>query len=274
MQKISNSDIIVAISPNMETFIKSPYKDKPECQKWIMLENYTELLDIRNIGEWGHDNHGHDNHGHDNHGHDNHEHDKHGHDNHAHDNHEHDNHGHDNHGHNGHNHHAYSKDYHIWLSPEIMIQSAKNIKDILIASSPSNEKTLNKNYQNFVTKLSAKSKIVASFFENKEINFVVFHDAFQYFEKEYGLNTAGSMTGNLGATSAKQHKKLIDKIKKENVSCIVFESQTGRAEKLAKQLGITPVAIDLLGSNITKDSDFYFNYIDSIANSFLRCIKN
>ena len=61
---------------------------------------------------------------------------------------------------------------------------------------------------------------------NKDAKFVVFHDAYQYFEERFGVRAAGALTLNTDVLpGAKQVADIQDVIKDKGINCIFSEPQ-------------------------------------------------
>ena len=234
-----------------------------------------------------HDKHGkkHDDHDHDKHAkkHDDHDHDKHGkkHDDHDdHDKHgkKHDDHDHDKHAkkHDDHDDHQSKDDVHIWLSPDNAIKIVKKVNEELSLLFPDNASQYKENSNNIINKISdLKSELTKDLAPIKDKPYVVFHDAYQYFEKAFGLNAVGSVAleGDI-ASSPKQISFIKDKIKKLNASCVFQEPQFD--SKLVKivvegtnaQIG----TLDPLGVNISGKENFYIQLLKNMAKSLKECL--
>ena len=240
-----------------------------------------------------HDDHDHDKHAkkhddhddHDKHGkkHDDHDHDKHAkkHDDHDdHDKHgkKHDDHDHDKHAkkHDDHDDHQSKDDVHIWLSPDNAIKIVKKVNEELSLLFPDNASQYKENSNNIINKISdLKSELTKDLAPIKDKPYVVFHDAYQYFEKAFGLNAVGSVAleGDI-ASSPKQISFIKDKIKKLNASCVFQEPQFD--SKLVKivvegtnaQIG----TLDPLGVNISGKENFYIQLLKNMAKSLKECL--
>ena len=221
-----------------------------------------------------HDKHGkkHDDHDHDKHAkkHDDHDHDKHGK--------KHDDHDHDKHAkkHDDHDDHQSKDDVHIWLSPDNAIKIVKKVNEELSLLFPDNASQYKENSNNIINKISdLKSELTKDLAPIKDKPYVVFHDAYQYFEKAFGLNAVGSVAleGDI-ASSPKQISFIKDKIKKLNASCVFQEPQFD--SKLVKivvegtnaQIG----TLDPLGVNISGKENFYIQLLKNMAKSLKECL--
>ena len=78
-------------------------------------------------------------------------------------------------------------DPHIWLNPVLAKIQAKNIADGLIKFNPENEQTYRSNADVFLKKLDRLDSKIINELEKCKKDFIVYHNAFSYFAKEYGL---------------------------------------------------------------------------------------
>ena len=91
-------------------------------------------------------------------------------------------------------------DPHVWLDPENVKAMAKAVAAELIAIDPEHAQNYQANAAAYVQSLDALSDGIAR--ETQPIQnkpFIVFHDAYQYFEKSFGLTAVGSISDVSGA---------------------------------------------------------------------------
>ncbi len=88
----------------------------------------------------------------------------------------------------GDNHHEL-KDPHVWLSPPLVMQQARNIFVALLAFDPAHRSSYETNYKKFVMELvNLDVELKRVFGRNGEqIAFMVFHPSWGYFARAYGL---------------------------------------------------------------------------------------
>lgn len=100
-----------------------------------------------------------------------------------------DEHGHDHGAENSdHDHHHGEYNMHIWLSPEIARASAVAIHGKLVELMPQSKAKLDANLQHFEAQLAQTDKQVRDELAPlKGKGYFVFHDAYGYYEKHYGL---------------------------------------------------------------------------------------
>jgi len=168
-------------------------------------------------------------------------------------------------------------DPHIWLDPQNAKKIAKKIIHVLSEFDPKNREKFNQNGEAYISRLDELNNKLKV--EMKEISakpYVVFHDAYQYFEKRYNLNIIGSLTTNVSfGASVRRLKKIQKIIKEEKIRCIFSEPQYSKklVKTIVKGREIRIVNLDPLGVNLTVGPELYFNLINNIAVSFKRCLS-
>ena len=108
----------------------------------------------------------------------------------------------------------------------------------------------------------------------KDAKFVVFHDAYQYFEERFGVRAAGALTLNTDVLpGAKQIDEIQDVIKDRGINCIFSEPQFNPKiiSTIAEDTNIKTGVFDPLGANINSDKDLYFKLISNLGNELKGC---
>jgi len=269
---LQEADIVFWIGEDLESFLETPLESiaKDAKQVTLMESEDIEMLKFREKNVFDdHDDHGDEHDDHDEHGdeHDEHEeHEEHGDEHDEHED-EHDDHAH----HDGHNHGEF--DIHFWLDPEIaktIVQiAAKEISEI----DPANASKYEANAAKALNKLDqlindTRGKI------NKDATYVVFHDAFQYFEQRFGIEVIGALTVNPEILpGAKQLAEIREVIEHEAVNCLFSEPQFNPtiAETIASDTGVKAAVLDPLGAELEPGKDLYFDLISDMASSFESC---
>ena len=261
---LQNSNIIFYVSNHLESSVTKVFKNLPKNIKLINLmeESGINHLAIRENAAWErHDHHGDDHDDHDKHGkkHDDHDdHDKHG------------------KKHDDHDDHEKEDDVHIWLSPDNAIKIVQKVNKVLSLYFPENSKIYNENTTKFIDKIrNLKMELIKELSPIKNKPYIVFHDAYQYFEKTFELNAVGSVAleGDI-ASSPKQISFIKDKIIKSKASCVFQEPQFD--SKLVKIVvegtNAKTGTLDPLGVNITGNKDFYLQLLTNMAKSLKECL--
>ena len=108
----------------------------------------------------------------------------------------------------------------------------------------------------------------------KDISYIVFHDAYQYFEKRFGVSSAGALTLNPDVLpGAKQIADVQDLISDKGIKCIFSEPQYNPKiiETLASDMNISTGIMDPLGAYLDKGNTMYEELIKEISNSIKKC---
>ena len=237
-------------------------------------------------GHEGHDYHADKHEGHDHHadkhqGHDHHADEHEGHDHHA-DEHE----GHDHHTdeHEGHDHHAdeheghnsHDMDMHVWLDLENAQQMVALIADTLSDVYPEHRDIYQANAQGLMQKidrLNVELKAELSPIQDKP--FIVFHDAYQYFEHAYGLNGVGSIVFEGGESlSPVRIKSVREKLQRTGAACIFSEPQfpARPIQTIAEGFDIKVSVLDPLGAKLPNDENLYFKLLGNLAQNLTQCL--
>ncbi len=260
---IEEADIVFWIGEDLEAFMEKPLNSLAKDAKKIafMDSESIEKLKFReeNIFD-DHDNHD-DHDGHKDDDHDDHD-DHDGHDD------EHDDHaGH----HDGHNHGEF--DAHIWLDPENAKEMVRIIRDELIKIDPDGQRQYSVNTAGATLELDNLINNVEKEL-SKDISYIVFHDAYQYFETRFGVKAVGALTLNPDVLpGAKQIADIQDLISDKGIKCIFSEPQYNPKiiETLGNDMNISTGVMDPLGAFIDPGPTMYVELVNGIANSIKDC---
>jgi len=261
---LQTADIVFWIGEDIETFLEKSLSSLSKKAKVIELMQISQIKKLKfrekNIFEVSHDDHGHKKH--DDHGHK--KHDDHGHK-------KHDDHGHKKHDDHGHAHGEF--DPHIWLDPMNAKIILKEINKELILLDKKNASKYKANLRNAHIKID-KLVMDINFKINKSAKYIVFHDAYQYFENRFGLKTLGALTVNTDILpGAEQLKNIRNLIKKEKAKCIFSEPQFNPKiiKAIAKDTNIKTGVFDPLGADLKNNEDLYLKLIINLSNSLKNC---
>ena len=270
---IEEADIIFWIGEDLEAFMEKPLDSLAEEAQVIsfMALSSIEKLKFRekNIFD-DHDGHEDEHEGHedeDDHGHKDDDHDD------DHDGHEDEHEGHDD-DHNDAHAHAHGEfDAHIWLDPvnakKMVLEIAHELSDLDPNNKVKYENNANATIKSLDELVDSNKKILS-----KDISYVVFHDAYQYFEKRFGVIPAGALTLNPDVLpGAKQIADIQDVINDKGIKCIFSEPQYNPKiiETLGNDMNISTGVMDPLGAYIDAGPSMYSDLINQIANSIKDC---
>jgi zinc transport system substrate-binding protein len=232
------------------------------------------LFEAHDHGHAGHDRDHDEAHDHD------HDHD-HGHDEAGHDDHAHDDHGHDDHeehaeadGHDDHAHGAY--DPHAWLSPDNAAAWLTVIAAELSAADPENAGTYEANGAAAAAEIEAlRAEIDATLAPVRDGRFIVFHDAYQYFETAFDIPAAGAISlSDASDPSPARIAEIQGRVTDEAIDCVLAEPQYSPAlvstvlDGTEAETGV----LDPLGSDLEPGPALYPQLLRNLADTLAACL--
>ncbi len=266
-KKLQNADLIFWVGEDLENFLEKPLKSIAKKAEKIELMGIKGLNVLKFRERNIFDEHDHDDH--DDHGKKEDDHDDHDHDDHA-KKEEHDDHD-DHDGHEGHAHGEY--DPHIWLDP----MNAKVILNEMVEHLIENDAKNAAKYKNNLDKaLKDIDKLTIDVMTelSNSVSSIVFHDAYQYFEKRFNVNILGAFTVNTDVMpGAEQLAEIREIIEHDKVSCVFSEPQFNPdiIKAVAKDMDIKTGVVDPLGATLDPGKDLYFKLIRNMSASFKGC---
>ena len=251
---LQNADLIFWVGEDLENFLEKPLKSiakKAEKIELIEIKGLNVLkFRERNIF----DEHDHDDHDHDDHG------KKEEHDDHD-----------DHDGHEGHAHGEF--DPHIWLDTMNAKTMLNEMAKHLIENDPKNEAKYKSNLDKALKDID-KLTIEVMTELNNSVSSIVFHDAYQYFEKRFNVNVLGAFTVNTDVMpGAEQLAEIREIIEHDKVACVFSEPQFNPdiINAVAKDMKIKTGVLDPLGATLDSGKDLYFKLIRNMSASFKGC---
>lgn len=165
--------------------------------------------------------------------------------------------------------HEEELDTHIWLDPLLVKKQAAIIKDALVQLDPDGRSLYEKNLVAFCTELDAlHARLSTALAPLQGKSFFVFHPAFGYFAKAYGLNQIAVETGG-NAPSARHLAALIESARKNGVRVLFVQPQFSQksAETVARAIDGVVVALDPLARD-------YFSNMTGIAQALEKALAD
>lgn len=182
--------------------------------------------------------------------------------------------------HAGHRHKAHAGkaelDTHLWLDPDNAAVMAARIAQVLGEADPANAAQ----YAANAVALGERLKALAADLRRQLTpvagrQFIVFHDAYQYFEAWAGLSAAGSITTNPEVQpTGKRLSAVRAKIKAAGVACVFAEPQfqpkviAAVTEGLAVRTGV----LDPEGTTLEPGADLYDQLMRKLAAELVSCL--
>lgn len=170
-----------------------------------------------------------------------------------------------------------SFDGHIWLSPtnaKLIVRSAASALEVI---DPQHAAQYRANAAQAVQRIDAlTAELTAQLEPVKDRPFIVFHDAFQYFEQTFGLHAVGSILVTPEAmVNARRVSQMHDKIRTLGVVCVFSEPQfeprlmQTLIEGSSARLG----TLDPLGAKGPLGLDGYLQLMRNLAGSLRSCLS-
>jgi len=260
IRKLENADIVFRIDKHMETqlngVLDNLHKHKTTIVSLAGTIGLTLLdADHRHVE---HDNNKQD------HG-ENHDEEK----EHKHDNHESKDDGHDQH--NTHD----NVDFHLWTSPKNAVLMAKTIANNLAKFDTKNANLYQQNIERFFAEVKTESdKISAKLQPYKNKPYIVFHNSWQYFAAEFGLQKPIVIDLHEGVSSgAKTVSDIRERIVKENINCVFYDSSVSLARLNVITEKAKTVEIDVLAKNLASDQTTYINWLVQLGDQIESCLS-
>ena len=173
--------------------------------------------------------------------------------------------------HEGHGHGEY--DPHIWLDPINAKVILKEMTEHLIENDSKNVSTYKSNLDKALKDIDKLTMNVMTEL-NQSVSSIVFHDAYQYFEKRFNVNILGAFTVNTDVMpGAEQLAQIREIIEHDKVSCVFSEPQFNPdiIKAVAKDMNIKTGVVDPLGATLNPGKDLYFDLIRNMSASFKGC---
>ena len=180
------------------------------------------------------------------------------------------------HDHSKHQGHHGDINMHLWLDP----QNAKEIAEIAAVALASRDKANAATYRANAKALGERldaldAELKATLAPVADKRFVVFHDAYQYFEKRYGLNAAGSITVNPDRPpSAKRLAVIRDRIKALGPTCVFAEPEfePKLVDTVIEGTQARKGVLDPEGAALPEGPDLYETLMRSLAKGLTECL--
>ena len=146
----------------------------------------------------------------------------------------------------------------------------------LAKADPANAAAYTANAENFARSLDTLSdEIAADLAPVKTVPYVVFHDAYQYFEKRFGLAAAGSISDvSAAAPSAKRLREVRRKIADVKAACVFREPQFDSkvVQTVIEGTGAREGTLDPIGAGITPGPRSYQQLLKDLSKNLKVCL--
>jgi zinc transport system substrate-binding protein len=167
-------------------------------------------------------------------------------------------------------------DMHVWLDPENAKMLAAAIATVLSDADPDNASI----YQANAARLRQRLDDLDRALEDKLATiagrpYVVFHDAYQYFEHRYGVKAVGAIAINPTLRpSAQRLDQIHGRLQELDAACVFAEPQFEPAlvDTVIEGTSARKGVLDPLGAALDAGPDQYFQLMNSLAASLGDCL--
>ena len=169
-------------------------------------------------------------------------------------------------------------DLHLWLDPENAIAMLAAIADRLAAIDPARAAGYRSNAEDAAARIR---KLDAELAENlasvRDLPFLVFHDAYQYFERRYGLSAAGAVAVDPERPPGARHlAELRAHARESGARCIFAEPQfqPDLVETLREGTDLRAGVLDPLGADLPVGPGHYEALMRELGESLRECLSS
>jgi zinc transport system substrate-binding protein len=168
-------------------------------------------------------------------------------------------------------------DTHLWLDPMNAKAMATEITTTLVAADPANALTYQANAKALDDKLDAlDAEIAAIVSPVKDKPFIVFHDAYQYFENRYKVRVAGSITVSPETIpGAERVSQIHKKVGELGATCVFAEPQfqPRLVDVVLEGTKAKAGVLDPEAATLDAGPELYFKLMRGIANNMKDCLS-
>ena len=167
-------------------------------------------------------------------------------------------------------------DPHVWLDPQNAKALVHEIEEQLAKIDPENAEVYEANASIVMKKLDKlTNEIDVDLKPIRSRGYVVFHDAYQYFEKRFGISAIGSITVSPEVMpGAERVRELQEKVRELDATCVFSEPQfqPKLVATVTENTNAGTGVLDPLGTSLEDSPELYFKLIRNMANSLKGCL--
>ena len=167
-------------------------------------------------------------------------------------------------------------DAHLWLDSSNAVRIAGEIAKRAAEMDPVNAASYHQNLGKFATEIENRKQLIAQKFKAPSAtNYAVYHNAYQYFEQQFGLQHDMVILQDPEVQpSIRETIQLRRQVNDQRPSCLLLESDSSfdLVSTVLNGHELKLITVDLLGSNVNSSSNAYSEFIANIADDFYQCL--
>ncbi len=168
-------------------------------------------------------------------------------------------------------------DPHVWLDPDNGILIATALTETLSAQIPQQAGEFRVALARFTEAVDdTREQIQRDLQRSEPASYMVYHEAYQYFETEFGLVAGGALVHNPELEPGMREViALRQQVEEVSPKCIILEPDASLAlvDTLVQDPDIARISIDLLGYDIEVSSNAYEELLIRVADGFQSCFN-
>ena len=167
-------------------------------------------------------------------------------------------------------------DPHAWLSPDNAATWLDAVAETLAEIDPDAADAYRANAAAAREELAALSDEIDAILEPvRGRGFIVFHDAYQYFESAFDVPASGAISvSDASDPSPARVAEIRDRVAREAVACVLSEPQfdPGLVAVVAEGSDVRTGTLDPLGSSLEPGPELYPRLLRDLAITLARCL--
>ena len=179
-------------------------------------------------------------------------------------------------GHEDHGHEHGEFNMHIWLDPDNAIRIVDEVAEALIFLDPARSATWRANAAAMRSRIAAlNSSLEARLAPVRGRAFAVFHDAYQYFERAYGLNGKGAVAVDPARSpSAKRLVELRAALVEHKIRCVFTEPQfePDLVRTVIEGSDVRTAVLDPVGADTMPGADAWIEIMRGLGDAMIGCL--
>lgn len=177
----------------------------------------------------------------------------------------------------GHGHGAAEWDGHVWLDPRNAKAIARLVAAELGELDPANRERYRENAAALMRRIDAlDAELERLLAPVRDVPYVVFHDAYRYFERRYALRQVGSITASPERRpGARRVGEVRERIRTLGARCVFSEPQFPSAivGTLVEGTGARTGTLDPLGAELPAGPEAWFALMRALGSSLSSCLR-
>ena len=167
-------------------------------------------------------------------------------------------------------------DLHVWLDPVNAWAMARMMAEALSEADPANTAVYQENVQKLLHRLDdLTEEIDEQVAPVRGQPFIVFHNAYRYFEDRFGLTAMGSaVVSEERSPGVRRIRELREKVGQSGVTCVFSEPHFDQrlVATIIEGTAIRSGTVDGLGVDVENGPELYFTMLGNLAASFSGCL--